>query len=283
MAQVTASALLETALDCVDDFYARLFRDWPDAIVRSAGDCTLSYCGDPRLNGANHLFPHTPDALTPAVLDEAEAFFAAFDAVWTVIYTDRYMPRAEPLLAARRYSPRWHSPLMVADDRRDQCGAAAGSAPIRRPPQPPRPEHRVLRAHTPEHQDDILRVLRDAFGTNAAISRNVVRRAHLTDPTAGVWHYLAFSGRTPTACASVAIHACGMATVWNVGTRPYYRRQGFASAIMHVMHDDLRAAGMQQCALMSSNDGQTLYERLGYHTLAHVYYMGPPASGAWFD
>lgn len=271
MVQVASGALLETALDCVDDFYARLFRDWPGAVARRAGDCTLSYCGDPRLNGANHLFPHTPEALTAAVLGEAEAFFATYDAVWTVIYTDRYMPHAETLLSAHHYTPRWHSPLMVLDDLAASAHAAqeTASAPLH-----------VLRASAPDHQDEILRVLRDAFGTSAAISRNVVRREHITDPAADVWHYLAYSGRTATACATVALHASGMATVWNVGTRPYYRRQGFASAIMDRMLVDLHAAGVETCALLSSREGQTLYDRLGFDMLAQVYYMGPPPSDA---
>ncbi len=272
MVQIASGALLETALNCVDDFYARLFRDWPEAVVRRVGDCTLSYSGNPRLNGANHLFPHTPDALTGAVLAEAEAFFAGYDAVWTVIFADRYMPHGEALFSERRYSPRWHSPLMVLDD----LSLAPGEPP---PFQPC-----VVRASTPEHLDDIIRVLRDAFGTSSTISRRVVRDEHLTDPAAGVWHYLAYNGRTATACAMVALHASAMATVWNVGTRPFYRRRGVATAIMHAILADLHAAGLEACALLSSDEGVALYERLGYRTLAQVYYMGPPpAFGAWLD
>lgn len=272
MVQLASGALLAAALACVDDFYARLFRDWPEAVVRQVGACTLSYSGNPQLNGANHVFPHAPDALTGAVLDEAETFFSRYGAVWTAIYADRYMPGGEALFAARRYSPRWKSALLALDD-------------LVHLPRDERPFHgRVLRASTPDHLDDIIRVLRDAFGTSSTISRRVVRREHLSDPGAGVWHYLAYTGRTAAACATVALHANGMATVWNVGTRPFYRRQGFASAIMRAILGDLHAAGLESCALLSSQEGMALYERLGYQSLAQVYYMGPVVEGgAWLD
>lgn len=260
--------LLGMALDAIDDFYARLFRDWPEAVTRESGGCTLSFCGNPRLNGANHVFPHTPDALTHAVLDEAEVFFKTYHAVWTVIYTDAFMPGAQAVLAEREYSARWHSPLMVLD-----------GAPH---PLPPRPDTPVIRVATQDQIDDVVHVLRDAFGTNSLVSRRVVREAHIADDT--IRHYLCYAGQTPVTCATTAIHANGLATIWNVGTRQAYRRMGFGATIMRGLLDDLRAAGVGRTVLLASQDGLRMYESLGYRTLARTYYMGPPpVVRAWMD
>lgn len=275
MTEVLIDPMLETALVAIDDFYARLFRDWPEAITRRVGDCTVNYSGNPRLNGANHLFPHRPDALTEDVLDQAEAFFSEHNAYWTAIYTDRYMPEADALLAERDYSARWHSTLMVLD--------GSPSASVLR--QMPRLYAPAVRATTRDHLDDIVAVLRDAFGTSHVISRRVVRAEHLGDPT--VRHYLMFDRDDPgvaVACATATIHAGGVATIWNVGTRRDYRREGYGTALMLGVLDDLRQQGAPLTALLSSAEGVGLYTALGYRTLAKTYYMGPPpVVTAWFD
>lgn len=267
MAGVMVDPLLVTALDAVDDFYARLFRTWPEAVTRAVGDCTLSYSGDARLNGANHLFPHTPEALTDAALAAAEDFFAQHDASWTAIYTDRYAPHAEAILSARGYGPRWHSLLMVLD------------APP--PPQLQRPATHVIRATTRDHLDDVVRVLREVFGTSSSVSRRIVRAAHLDDPT--IRYYLSYEGSAVVTSALATIHTSGMATIWNVGTRTAFRRQGYATAIMTALLADLRAQGVPVVALLASREGTNLYTALGFRALATTYYMGPPYRGgaAW--
>lgn len=266
MTGVMVDPLLVSALDAVDDFYARLFRDWPEAVTRAVGDCTLSYSGDARLNGANHLFPHTPEALTHAALADAEDFFAQYGASWTAIYTDRYAPHAEAILSARGYGPRWHSPLMVLD------------AP---PAFAPHPDTHVIRATARDHLDDVVRVLREVFGTSSIVSRRIVRVAHLDDPT--IRHYLIYRGGAIVTSALAVIHTGGMATIWNVGTRTAFRRQGHATAIMTAMLADLRAQGVSVVALLASREGVDLYHTLGFRTLATTYYMGPPyrAGAVW--
>lgn len=258
MSEDGAEALLAAALIGVDDFYARVFRDWPTAVTRRAGACTLAYSGDPHLNGANHLFPHTPQAITGAILNEAEQFFAAYSAAWTVIYTDRFAPQAADLLAARGYRPRWSSSLMVL----------AGA------PQPVRAAEFALveRARTREDLDDVVRVMIDAFGTSPIAARRLVRPAHADDPA--LLHYLVRVGRTPVSCATIAVHTNGIASVWNVATRLAFRRRGYAGAVMLAALADLRARGITTTVLLASREGVPLYERLGYVTLATTHYMG---------
>ncbi|HVO71842.1 MAG TPA: GNAT family N-acetyltransferase [Aggregatilineaceae bacterium] len=259
MAIPPADPLLGAALACVDQFYARMFRDWPDAVNRVSDTWTLSYSGDQHLTGANHLWPHAPDAVTERALREAEEFFDTYHAAWSVVYTDTFMPQAAALLDRHGYYRRWHSPLMVLD-----------APPTRLPT---RFGGEVIRASSVKHLDDVRRVMNEAFGTGTSVNQRVVRAEHLGDP--GIRHYLLYAGREPAACAMVAM--CGeMAGVWNVGTRYRYRRQGFATRVMLALLDDLRACGCPVSVLMASPEGQPLYQQLGYREIGNVNYMGPP-------
>jgi hypothetical protein len=251
--------LLGAALACVDHFYARMFRDWPEAVNRTSETYTLSYSGDRHLTGANHLWPRTPDAITPRALREAEEFFDAYNAAWSVVYTDTFMPHAAALLDQYGYYRRWHSPLMVLDT----------------PPQhlPTRFGTEVIRASTRQHLDDVRRVMNEAFGTGTSVNQRVARAEHLADPT--VRHYLIYAGSEPAACAMVAM--CDtMAGIWNVGTRYRFRRQGFATTVMLALLNDLSARGYPVSVLMASPEGYPLYQQLGYRDIGDISYMGPP-------
>ena len=252
---------LEAALLCIDAFYAMMFRDWPGAVTRSAGDCTLSYSGDGHLTGANHVWPHTPDALTPAVLAEAARFFAAFRAAWSVICTDAFMPAAVDFLRQKRYTLRWQSPLMALD----------------RPPRrlPVHSNGRAIRAATPDHLRDMGLIMSEAFATSDAVNRRITRPEHLAG--SDVIHYILYAGEEPASCATVTI--CGeMASIWNVGTRYSFRRQRCAATIMHTILDDLAARGVTTSILLASSSGQPLYERLGYRQIGTTMYMAPPVT-----
>lgn len=253
--------ILEPVMQCMDLFYARMFRDWPGAITRTVGDSTLCYSGDRVLTGANHLFPGTPDAVTPRLLDAAAAFFNPLGAAWSVIYTDTYMPQTIDLLHQRGYYVRWDSPLMVLEGPPH--------------PAPVRPTAQVIRATTPEHLDGVIRVMGEAFGTHDAVNQRVARREHLTAPD--VAHYLIYVGSEPAACATV-VTMDTIAGVWNVGTRIRFRRQGYATALMHALLADMRARGATTSMLMASRAGYPLYTRLGYRRIGTTAYMGPPSA-----
>jgi predicted N-acetyltransferase YhbS len=256
-------SLLGAALDCVDHFYARMFRDWPEAVNRASETCTLSYSGDRHLTGANHLWPHTPDAVTPRALRDAEEFFDSYDAAWSVVYTDTFMPDVAALLDRHGYYRRWHSPLMVLDGPPKSLPTRFGTE--------------VIRASTQQHLDDVRRVMNEAFGTGTSVNQRVVRDEHLGDPTVG--HYLIYAGREPATCALVVTYH-GIAGIWNVGTRFRFRRQRLATTIMLALLNELRACGCAVSVLMASPEGQPLYQQLGYREIGNVNYMGPPLIGS---
>ncbi|MBN1202953.1 MAG: GNAT family N-acetyltransferase [Anaerolineae bacterium] len=249
---------LAAALACANLFYDRMFRDWPEAVTRLSGACTLSFSGDTRLTGANHLWPHTPDAITKKTLDEARRFFELFQAAWSVIYTDTFLPGTDALLRQHGYYVRWSSPLMVLD----------------RPPRPVpgNPHVNVIRAGTAQHIKAVALVLAEAFAISESINRRVARVEHLADP--GILHYLIYDAGDPAACATVVLDG-EMAGIWNVGTRYQFRRQRYATTIMHALLSDLRARGVTVTMLMASDAGRPLYERLGYRQIGLTTYAGP--------
>lgn len=250
---------LEPALDSIDYFYARMFRNWPGAVTQSAGGVTISYSGDTRLTGANHLWLHAPNVLTARVLDAAARFFRPFHASWSVVYTDSYMPYAADLLDDLHFHVRWHSALMVLDHPPARLRA--------------HPVARAIRVRTAAHVMDLRRVMTDSFGTDDSVNDRVARLDHLDAPD--IAHYLIYEGSEPAACATVAMQN-GIGGIWNVGTRYPFRRQRYATTIMLALLDDLRMCGCPASMLMASPAGRPLYERLGYRQIGTTYYMGPP-------
>lgn len=254
-----ADPLLEQALACVDSFYQRIFRDWPGAVTQTVGDCTVSYSGDTRLTGANHIWPQHPNALSEAVLDDATRFFARFHAAWSIVLIDTYMPGWGEWLESGGYYGRWSTPLMV----------------LTGPPRAVRanPATRIVTASAPQHIADTGRVMAEAFASGAGVNNRISRAEHLG--ASDILHYLAYVDGEPAACATIAL--CGeMAGIWNVGTRYRFRRQRHATTLMLAVLDDLRARDIQASMLMASSAGQPLYEQLGYRQIGVTTYYGPP-------
>ncbi len=285
MAISTADPRLSAALTCVDVFYQRLFRDWPSAVNRVGDGYVMSYSGDNRLTGANHLWVEEASALRVEVLERTARFFEAFGAAWSVITTDTHLPEAIDFLTGLHFHVRWRSPLMVLE-------GAPRPLPVRR-------DSPVIRASTPRHLLDVQQVMTEAFATRRSVNERVARLAHLHDPD--VDHYLMYASESvidealpvapcvgespemgacePVACATV-VHYGGMAGVWNVGTRRAWRRQGYATTIMHALLADQAARGRSTSMLMASAAGQPLYAALGYREIGLTYYSGPPFAGS---
>lgn len=251
--------LLEPALACVDSFYQRIFREWPGAVTQVVGGCTISYSGDTRLTGANHIWPQHPDALSEGVLDDATRFFARYRAAWSVVVTDTYMPGWGEWLESGGYYGRWSTPLMVL------AGPPRSVAYNR--------ETCIVRARETAHIADAERIMAEAFASGSGVNNRISRPEHLG--ASDILHYLAYVDGQPAACATVAL--CGeMAGIWNVGTRHRFRRQRHATSLMLAVLDDLRAQGIDASMLMASSAGEPLYAQLGYRTIGVTTYYGPP-------
>ena len=89
-----------------------------------------------------------------------------------------------------------------------------------------------------------------------------------------VRHYLGWLDNIPIGTATLVLTE-EVAGVWNVGTLAEYRRRGVAARLMRHMLADARGLGFDRSMLLASNDGQPLYERLGYRTLSNVRVFVP--------
>lgn len=255
---------------CIDDFYTRMFRNWPGAVTRRDDGYTLSYSGNVYLSGANHIWPHHLHTFNPQAIYEAAAFFAAFEAAWSVICVRPYMDAIIDRLYEQAFTLRWDSALMVLDN------TAWADAPRLSHPSASPPPVRMIQAMSKHHLHDLTCVLSEAFSTGPSVNRRVARIDHLNDPT--VRHYLLYQGLHPVSAATVTLHpqAAQMASIWNVGTRPRFQRKGYARLLMSGVLADLRAQGITTSMLLASPSGYGLYERLGYREIGTVVYLGPP-------
>ncbi len=254
-----SDSLLAQAQTCVEDFYRRMFRTWPGAITCQGPGYTLSFSGDASLTGANHLWLHTPAGLSDTALCEAEAFFRAQRALWSVVLIEPLFAAASDWLRQRGYSLRWDAPLLAWD------------GPL--PAAPGTQRAAVMRASTAHHLADVRQVMEEAFLSGSEVSQRVAREEHLGDPE--IAHYLVYAGPEAVACATVVRHD-SMAGVWNVGTRRGHRRRGYATLLMTTILRDLTAQGCTCSILMASPSGEPLYLKLGYRPIGRICYMGPP-------
>jgi len=76
-------------------------------------------------------------------------------------------------------------------------------------------------------------------------------------------HYIGYLGDTPVT-SSTLLDAGGCATVYDLSTPPAYRQQGFGSALMYFMMQEIRKRGYNDTWVWSSDMAKTTYRKLGY-------------------
>jgi GNAT superfamily N-acetyltransferase len=87
-------------------------------------------------------------------------------------------------------------------------------------------------------------------------------------------HYLAWLGGDPVGTISLVLGE-SLAGIWNVGTLSSHRGQGIATSMMRYALAEARALGYTSSALLSSNEGMSLYARLGYAAVSAVKVYTP--------
>lgn len=60
-------------------------------------------------------------------------------------------------------------------------------------------------------------------------------------------------------------------TVYNVYTDPAFRRQGLAERMMHALVDEARRMNVNNIDLLATEDGKSLYEKLGFSRPNYTY------------
>lgn len=112
----------------------------------------------------------------------------------------------------------------------------------------------------------------------AVFAPALARMARQTPPV--MLHLLAWQDGEPAGCGSFLTGA-GVGGVYNIGTAPHLRGRGIGRAITHAGLRWLRdEAGQRIAILQSSQDGLSVYRKLGFEEFCSVsLYTNPPPSG----
>ncbi len=244
-----------TALAGVEFFYRRVYWQSPGAVTHSTPDYTLTYSGVTWLHSINQLWLHRPEALDDTLLKYAGAFFANYNAEYSIVFPDAPLDPAGWLLD-RRFVERAVNPIYALHGL----------------PHPPHTNTslRIVRAGE-AHKEMLLQMLYSVFFIGPEIGRCLVRPGQFED--SAIRHYLAFVGDEPAACTTLLLDG-ETAGIWNVGTMRAYRRQGLAATLVAHALAEAADAGCNQSVLVASPMGRPLYEAMGYQRVGSTYHYG---------
>ncbi len=218
--------------------------------------CWYSTSYVPVFNGAAIL---DGSLFTRSTINLIERYFRHRGRPYSIMTLEALVPRASEMLAPFNYVEYDSMPAMWLE-----------GMPANNPP--PSREVWIRQVDSPVPLSVFRRILSTVFHLSMQEVNLVLGERTLT--IEHVRHYLAWVGNTPVGTASLVL-SDGMAGVWNVGTMPEYRHRGVAATLMHHILSEARAMGYKSSMLLASNEGQPLYERLGYETLSHIRVFVP--------
>lgn len=100
----------------------------------------------------------------------------------------------------------------------------------------------------------------------------------LLAPEAVQWLYLGWMDDRAVATAEATIGG-GVVGLYNIATRPAYRRRGIGLAMTHAPLVEARQAGISTGVLQAAEAGVGVYERLGFRRFGTVTEFKPGGSG----
>lgn len=128
---------------------------------------------------------------------------------------------------------------------------------------PPTPDgFRVERVRDDQMMAVWVRASEEGFGSELSIFYDAYAR-HGYGPDAFSRHYLGYQGDTPVTSGTL-LEAGDCAAIYDFSTPPAFRQQGFGTALMHAMMQEIRERGYTETWIWSSPMAQSLYRQLGY-------------------
>ncbi|HLT58536.1 MAG TPA: GNAT family N-acetyltransferase [Limnochordales bacterium] len=182
-------------------------------------------------------------------------------------------PVGEPVylcLAESVPGPQWEAALADLGFRRETTQLLM-TCPLPRTGRPapgtaqraPSPRVQVMPADGEKDRRAALAVVGEGF-------RDPPDVAAFYNPRGVVRLYLARVGDEPAGAAALWPFA-GVAGIYSVTTRPRFRRQGVAYALLERMLDDAQAAGFELASLRTTHHLEPLYARHGFRASGHVH------------
>jgi GNAT superfamily N-acetyltransferase len=226
----------------------------------SGVQCWRSSSTVPVFNGASILSEAQMNRNTFSALED---YFMPHGRPYSLITLEALAPNAHALMAALGYHEYDSIPAMRLDD----LAKAASVVPI--------PQSAHLRVAPIQDEDDLI-----TFRTILSLSFHIFPsdvELIMAEPAlraTNIRHYLAWLGGDPVGTISLVLGE-SLAGIWNVGTLSSYRGQGIATGMMSYALSEASALGYTASALLSSNEGLSLYARLGYTTVSAVKVYTP--------
>ena len=218
--------------------------------------CWYSTSYVPVFNGASIL---DPDLINHTTLSAIESYFRPRGRPFSVMTLDGLVPDARGRILPYGYFEYDAMPAMwLTGEPADQ---PLGSSDLW-----------ITQVTSPVTLAAFRRILSEVFHLSITEVNLVLGEKTLEIPH--VRHYLGWLNNIPVSTASLVL-SDDVAGVWNVGTMAEYRHRGVAASLMRHIRADARELGCDKSMLLASNDGQPLYERLGYKTLSNVRVFVP--------
>lgn len=124
----------------------------------------------------------------------------------------------------------------------------------------------------------LLPAFRDVFGRSFELSPEMVARLVTDDYVAveGMYDVIAYAGPEPVAVATT-VEAMGVAGVYNVGTPPEHRGNGYGEAVTWSVIRAAKERGCHTAILQSTEMGFGVYRRMGFETVqTYRFYTNDP-------
>jgi GNAT superfamily N-acetyltransferase len=247
-----------------------------DGVMERVGgvQCWRSSSTVPVFNGASILSEAQINRNTFSALED---YFVPQGRPYSLITLDALAPNAHALMSALGYYEYDSIPAMRLDNlpnaecgmRNAESSQAISHSALRIP-------HLAgLRVARIEDEDDLI-----TFRTILSLSFHIFPddvELIMAEPALrapNIRHYLAWLGGDPVGTISLVLGE-SLAGIWNVGMLSSYRRKGIATGMMSYALSEASAMGYSSSALLSSNEGMSLYARLGYTTVSAVKVYTP--------
>ncbi|HYO48282.1 MAG TPA: GNAT family N-acetyltransferase [Chloroflexia bacterium] len=266
--------LLQMAIAAAEGFSA-ICMPAGGAMERVGGvQCWRSSSTVPVFNGASILSEAQMNRNTFSALED---YFMPHGRPYSFITLEALAPKAHALMPALGYREYDSIPAMLLDDLPNAEFAMPELGEAQEPAKSAVaiPQSAHLRVAPIQDEDDLI-----TFRTILSLSFHIFPsdvELIMAEPAlhaTNIRHYLAWLGGDPVGTISLVLGE-SLAGIWNVGTLSSYRGQGIATSMMRYALSEARALGYTSSALLSSNEGMSLYARLGYTTVGAVKVYTP--------
>ena len=237
----------ESFYRCEDYFFRSISKDCLDF----EGEGTAYFTGSSS-EYLNPFFLRNNRSSLGSILEKAKAFYAVHNCPWVIIIPeDSVSENHEKILRSFNFHLNEKSVAMGISLDENTKFEMCQSSMIK-------PVNHNLK--------DWMIPLVDAFGSTLELSQQYTEAHVRALLKAQFYHFTIYEGDRAAASLTLSLNQNG-ACLNDVGTLPLFQRQGFASRLIIHALLEARKLGATQCFLEASDEGFSLYKKLGFTPL----------------